>query len=98
MRLDRKKAIVIGGSTGIGFEAVRLLAEAGATVVITARTQANLEAAARAINGQVITHAFDGRVAAEMAALFAEVGSFDHLVLTMNTGGGVAPFHELHEE
>lgn len=98
MHLKGKKTIVIGGSTGIGFETARLLAEAGASVAITARTQANLEAAARAIKGQVTTHAFDGRAAAEMGAFFAELGPFDHLVMTMNTGGGVAPFHKLDDE
>ena len=49
IRLDGKKAIVIGGSTGIGFETARLLAEAGARVTITSRSRPKLEAAAQAI-------------------------------------------------
>jgi NAD(P)-dependent dehydrogenase (short-subunit alcohol dehydrogenase family) len=98
IRLDGKKAIVIGGSTGIGFETARLLVEAGASVTITSRSQPKLEAAAQAIGGPVTIRAFDGRVAADMAAFFAEAGSIDHLVLTLNTGGGVAPFGELHDE
>src|SRR3954469_4096193 len=47
-RLDGKTAIVTGGYAGIGLETTRVLAEAGATVIVPAR---DLEKARKAIGG-----------------------------------------------
>ena len=49
-RLDGKNALVTGGSRGIGLGCSVALAEAGAHVVIAARSQAQVEEAAAAIN------------------------------------------------
>ena len=43
-RLDGKRALVTGGTRGIGLGAAVALAEAGAAVTITARTAADVEA------------------------------------------------------
>ncbi|MGI9384408.1 MAG: SDR family NAD(P)-dependent oxidoreductase [Methyloligellaceae bacterium] len=48
-RLDGRRALVTGGSRGIGLAGAVALAEAGAHVVITSRTKAEIEAAAAAI-------------------------------------------------
>ena len=48
-RLDGKKALVTGGSRGIGLGCSVALAEAGAHVIIAARSQAQVEDAAEAI-------------------------------------------------
>jgi NAD(P)-dependent dehydrogenase (short-subunit alcohol dehydrogenase family) len=97
MRLQGKKAVIIGGSTGIGLETARLLTGEGATVTITGRSPEKLEAATRQLEGPVTSHAFDGREVKAMQHFFAEVGSFDHLVLTMNSGGAVGAFLELED-
>ena len=49
LELAGKKAIVTGGSKGIGRETTRMLAEEGCDVAITARDQGRLEAAANEI-------------------------------------------------
>ena len=49
LELAGKKAIVTGGSKGIGRETTRMLAEEGCDVAITARDQGRLEAAAKEI-------------------------------------------------
>jgi NAD(P)-dependent dehydrogenase (short-subunit alcohol dehydrogenase family) len=48
-RLDGKRALVTGGGRGIGLAAASALARAGAEVTLVARTQSEIEAAARAI-------------------------------------------------
>ena len=50
-RLDNKKALVTGASRGIGFAASAALADAGAEVVMAARTQGDLDAAVATITG-----------------------------------------------
>jgi NAD(P)-dependent dehydrogenase (short-subunit alcohol dehydrogenase family) len=46
-RVDGKRALITGGSQGIGFACGIALAEAGARVTLAARTRANLELAAK---------------------------------------------------
>ncbi len=45
--LDKRIALVTGGTTGIGFGTARRLVEAGAIVYLTGRRQAELDRAAR---------------------------------------------------
>lgn len=49
MRLDGKRALVTGASSGIGFAAAAALAEAGAEVVMVARSEARLHRACETI-------------------------------------------------
>jgi NAD(P)-dependent dehydrogenase (short-subunit alcohol dehydrogenase family) len=51
-RLDGKRALVTGGGRGIGLAAASALAQAGAQVTLVARTQAEIEAAAKAIRAR----------------------------------------------
>jgi len=51
-RLDGKRALVTGGSRGIGLAAASALAQAGAYVTIAARTRTDSEAAVHAIRGR----------------------------------------------
>jgi NAD(P)-dependent dehydrogenase (short-subunit alcohol dehydrogenase family) len=51
-RLDGKKALVTGASRGIGFAAAAAMAQAGAHVIIAARSSEDLQAASRAITEQ----------------------------------------------
>lgn len=50
--LDGKKALVTGASRGIGFAVAAALAQAGAKVILAARSETDLESASRAITDQ----------------------------------------------
>lgn len=102
-RLDGRIALVTGSSTGIGLALARGLGEAGATVVLNARSAKRLaEAAAMLAGAGLAVHqrAFDvtdaAAVEAGVAAIEADVGPVDILV---NNAGMTrrAPFHELQD-
>ncbi|MEL7466411.1 MAG: SDR family oxidoreductase [Pseudomonadota bacterium] len=86
-RLDGKRAIVAGASSGIGLAAAAALADAGAHVVMTARRTGPLEEAVeavRAAGGSAEALAMDICDVAAMAAAFAEHGPFD---IAVNSAG-----------
>lgn len=82
-RLDGRRALVTGASSGIGLGAAAALAAAGAEVVLVARRAAELEAtqdAIRAAGGKATALALDITDLAVTARAVADHGPFDVLV------------------
>lgn len=86
-RLDGKRALVTGASRGLGRSMALALADAGADVIITGRTQETLDAAAaeiRARGRQAWTVRTDMAVPAECAQaltrILGELGPLDILI------------------
>jgi 3-oxoacyl-[acyl-carrier protein] reductase len=102
-----KKALVTGGSKGIGLEIARALAVSGADVVICSRSQQSLDQALiqltshvedRPPAGRVVTHMTDVSSSVDVSVLFEFVdrtfGSLD--ILINNAGSGIfRPVSEL---
>jgi NAD(P)-dependent dehydrogenase (short-subunit alcohol dehydrogenase family) len=83
MDLNGKTALVTGGSRGIGHAAADRLADLGANVILTARTQEAADAAAEKIGGAVgfAAHAADEDAARRCVEFAIErFGSLDILV------------------
>ncbi len=100
-RLDGKKALVTGGSRGIGLGCSVALAEAGAQVVIAARSQTQVEEAAKAIcdagwkaEGIVL----DVTQLDDVKGLFAEHGPFDVVVNSAGTSKHSSPYETTVED
>jgi 7-alpha-hydroxysteroid dehydrogenase len=100
-KLHGKVAIVTGASAGIGHGSALGLAEAGASVVMAARTADKLEAAAatvRKLGAKAIAVPTDVNDTAQLEHLVAttlkEFGRIDVLV---NNAGGTAPTPALHQ-
>jgi gluconate 5-dehydrogenase len=100
-RLDGRLALVTGSSTGIGYALARALAQAGASVVLNARSGERLAQAQAALAAQglsVHARAFDvtdsAAVNAAVASIEADIAPIDILV---NNAGGTrrGAFHEL---
>jgi gluconate 5-dehydrogenase len=95
-RLDGRRAFITGGSRGFGRAIALAFADAGADVVLAARTAESLEETAREVEArgrEARTYAADIAVPAECTALcervLAEAGPID--ILVNNVGGRRAP-------
>lgn len=94
-RLDGRTAIVTGASSGIGRASALVLAEAGAKVVLAARTEDKLRDVASEIagaGGAAIVARTDvsdaGQIEALVAKALAETGRID---VVINVAGGTPP-------
>ncbi|WKG02487.1 SDR family oxidoreductase [Mycolicibacterium sp. HK-90] len=94
-RLDDKVAIVTGAGRGLGAATALAFAEAGADVLIAARTQAQLEEVAEQIAATgrrahiVVADLAHPEATAELAA--AAVDAFGKLDIVVNNVGGTMP-------
>ncbi len=96
-KLQGKVALITGGNSGIGLATAHLFAQEGATVIITGRDQATLDAAATAIGHGARAIQADTTSLPALDALFttvrAEFGGLD----TLFVNAGVAEFASLQE-
>src|SRR5215475_10723702 len=105
LKLTGRKALVTGGSKGIGLAIARTFAEAGADVAIMARGQTALEEAVAAIavrpGLQVLALSCDVRRADNLAEGFARVTeAFGHVDILVNNAGtsNAHPFETVTDE
>ena len=93
MNLNGKRALVLGGTSGIGLAAVQMLVDKGAKVVGFGRSEANIAHASAAVAGAEF-RALDVLDRDAMSAVFSEYAPIDVLV-NAATGGerATGPFH-----
>jgi NAD(P)-dependent dehydrogenase (short-subunit alcohol dehydrogenase family) len=99
-RLDGRRAVVTGAGRGIGLACAAGLAEAGAHVVLCARSTAEIEAGAealRAAGGSAGALTLDVGDAAAVKAAFASLEPFDILVNNAGTNRP-KPFTEVTQD
>lgn len=94
-RLDGKVALVTGAGRGIGAACARAFAEAGASVVIGARTQAQIDTVAaeiRAAGGNALAQRTDVMREEQLEALVdAAIDTYGRLDIVVNNAGGFPP-------
>ena len=89
-QLEGKTALVTGGTSGIGYATAKALADAGAKVFITGRTQQRVDDAASTLGGGVVGVASDVTNPADLDRLVDVIRASDAGldIVFANAGGG----------
>lgn len=94
--LDGKTAVVTGGSRGIGYGIARGLIDAGARVIITARGEEQLHAAAASLGANCIARRCDNSDPADIAALAYSAWQLGPIDILVNNAG-ISPYYKRAE-
>jgi NAD(P)-dependent dehydrogenase (short-subunit alcohol dehydrogenase family) len=83
-RLEGKKVVVLGGSSGIGYAVAEYALAQGAEVVIASSDPGRVATAVESLGSRASLrgHTLDLTDESAIQAFFAETGRFDHLVFT----------------
>ena len=82
MTLNGKRIVVLGGSSGIGLATAQAAVREGASVAIASSRKARVDEALATLPAGTEGHVLDLADSEATQALFARLGSFDHLVFT----------------
>jgi NAD(P)-dependent dehydrogenase (short-subunit alcohol dehydrogenase family) len=88
-KLNGKKVVVLGGTSGFGFATAKTAAIAGAHVVIASRSRENVDKALKELPQGVEGTTVDVSDEAALERFFAGLGGFDHMVVT--AGDSLSP-------
>lgn len=72
-RYQDKKAVIIGGTSGMGLATAKMLVDGGARVLVTGRSQAGLESARHALGTDALVVSSDARSLTDIDALASRV-------------------------
>ncbi|PGX75474.1 SDR family oxidoreductase [Priestia megaterium] len=87
--LKGKKIVIIGGSSGIGFETAKQVIAQGAEVIIASRSKNKLQNAKEQLGARATAFILDTTQEQQVQSFFEKVGQFDHLVVSAaETSGG----------
>lgn len=95
MNLENQRVVIIGGSSGIGLATARIVAAAGANVIIAGRKPDKVDQALATLGGSVSGEVVDATSREETQNFFRRIGPFDHLVLTLAGHEGAGEFRTL---
>lgn len=82
MTLQDQRVVVLGGTSGIGLATARLAASQGATVIVASSNPSSVRRAVGTLGAPAAGQAVDLTDPAAVAAFFAGLDPFDHLVFT----------------
>ncbi|MGG3910579.1 SDR family oxidoreductase [Peribacillus simplex] len=87
--LKGKKVVIIGGSSGVGFESAKQVIAQGAEVIIASRSEDKLQNAKEKLGDRATALILDTTQEQQVQSFFEKVGQFDHLVVSAaETSGG----------
>jgi len=95
MKLEGKRIVVLGGTSGIGLATAQAAARAGAQVVVASSTKRRVQEALTTLPPGAEGHAVDLARQEQLAGFFARCDRFDHLVFTAGERLQLAPLETM---
>jgi NAD(P)-dependent dehydrogenase (short-subunit alcohol dehydrogenase family) len=95
MSLTNQRAIVFGGTSGIGLATAKALVDEGANVVVVGRQREKVARALEIIERNVTGEAVDATSVEQVRDFFKKAGPFDHLVITLSSSLGMGELRTL---
>jgi NAD(P)-dependent dehydrogenase (short-subunit alcohol dehydrogenase family) len=80
--LHSKRVVIIGGSSGIGFEVAKQAGALGASLVVASSRKDRVQQAVVELGGKAEGHTLDVLDEAVVSRFFEHLGCFDHLIYT----------------
>ena len=96
-RLSGKRAVITGGTTGIGLATARLFIAEGARVAITGQSAERVGQARRELGSDALAIRANSGSVADVEAMIAEVGRAFGGIDVLFLNAGIAPFRPLAE-
>ncbi|HEY9046934.1 MAG TPA: SDR family oxidoreductase [Ohtaekwangia sp.] len=96
-RLQNKTALITGGNSGIGFATAQDFIAEGATVIITGRTQASVDAAVKELGPQAKGIVLDVSDMNQIKALRDKLKALTPIVNTIFINAGIAKFSSIDQ-
>lgn len=96
MTLKDKRIVIVGGTSGIGFATARKVVDEGGKVVIVSGRKERVEEACASLGTAAEGQVADMTRETDIVALFARIGSFDHLVYTAGESLKLAPLETMN--
>ena len=91
-RYQGKKAVIIGGTSGMGLATAKMLLDGGARVLVTGRSKEGLESAQKELGNEAIVVSSDARSLTAIEALASQVkAEFDTFDLLSVSAGFSIP-------
>lgn len=79
MNFKNRTAVIIGGTSGIGFRVAEMIVESGGQVILGGRSQDKMNYALERLGYSASGHLVDNRDKESIAEFFAKIEKFDHL-------------------
>jgi len=95
MDISGQRVVVIGGTSGIGLATAQAAAGRGASVVVVSGRKESVKRALGDLPPETTGHAVDVRDPGALAAVFEQIGRFDHLAYTSGEPLTLSPIADL---
>lgn len=91
MSSQNHRAVIVGGTSGIGLAVAKSLLTQGAHVIVASRSQNKVDEAKKKLGEKAQGHVLDFRDERQMKPFFENIGPIEHLIVTAAGDSAMTP-------